>query len=1431
MTSINVLHISDLHFGMESPKDITLAAHRKNALAALKQTVSKLSSTDRPHLVIVSGDITWQGKASGFDEAALWLNSLLEELNLEKSQLIVCAGNHDIQRAVTLGTNPPTSSKDADVWLRVENWANFVRPFNEYNGFCEKFPIEPLHIDDCESYLAGVRSISGLNIVVLNSAWFCRDREDRGKLWLGLPQLQLMVSNGQLFPKGDFDTAPLTLAVVHHPKEWFSDEDQHTYDNRPAAYRYLAEHSHLIFSGHVHAAPEAPNRINGKAFVIQGGASYSGGNYRNNFSLVKIDNVNRSVTQIPFEYDPRFEQWNRMQEHSFFFQIGNPHTNAVWNTTIETQNISAAAHIHTAVQHWSELSTFEDSPELTPELFLINRSEACEKLKEIFYGKISQLQIDTLFPNQVADFVAAYVSSLDKESSVEFAERCLIVSNVEAWNEINLLKLEPYFLVANFDLDDSEMSIKLLDRSIKRGHRVIYSGMPGGLPQSNRVTIRDPKSYQIKESLEKAGYSEERARTLAHNCDGNLSSLLRSLRHLSLIPEWAQGTDATELLIAELLGSWSEKSEADKSIAEKLSGSSYGDWSHRIRDIAIRPSNPLITSESNWKIVLRYEAWYALGPRISDELLNRLKEVAVLVLTEADPRFELAPEERFAASIYGKTMIHSRLLRRGLAETLAMLGSHSKALVYCSFGKAEVTASLIVKEVMDKADWVLWASLDYLLPLLAEAAPNEFLNAVEHAVSSRDCPFKKIFSQEGKGLTGGNYMSGLLWALETLAWDARYLTRVILVLGELAVIDPGGNWANRPSNSLSTILLPWLPQTSANILRRKTAVESLVGENPEVAWKLLLSLLPKAHQVSSGSHKPSWRKWIADDWTSRVSVDEYLTQTDIYASLTLNLARSDLSKLFELVQRLDDLPTSAREQLMEYLGSDEVVHLSEDNRLDVWNELEQLINKHQKYSDAKWAMDDIILRKLRTIADNIAPTTPINLHQRLFNNYESNLFDEVGNYEEQRKKIEYRRQSAISEIYSSSGLDSILEFAKLVEHSRIVGICTGMISEKGIEVTVLPQLLLTEEKGLSQFIAGYVLGMFRTNGWDWVDQFDMSDWSHTQIGQFLAFLPFNNETWKRSLKLLPDNQQLYWTKVSVAPYEADSNLDGAIDRLLEFNRSHSAVRCLDKLLHEYGKIDSQLGVRVLKALINAPESKQWLDSHSVVEIITALQNNEDTNVDEIAQIEWQFLPLLHSYPGASPRQLEHQLANNPDFFCQIINLVFRSTNDEKLDEISEEKQGIASNAYRLLQEWSRPPGMGENNDFDGDILIEWIKEVKRLSTESGHIEAALSMTGHVLIHAPSDPNGLWIHESAAKVLNDKDAKKMREGYRIELFNSRGVFSPSGGKEEQILAEMYYKKADDVEAYGYHRLADTLRQIASSYESDAQRAATDDPFEF
>jgi hypothetical protein len=239
-----------------------------------------------------------------------------------------------------------------------------------------------------------------------------------------------------------------------------------------------------------------------------------------------------------------------------------------------------------------------------------------------------------------------------------------------------------------------------------------------------------------------------------------------------------------------------------------------------------------------------------------------------------------------------------------------------------------------------------------------------------------------------------------------------------------------------------------------------------------------------------------------------------------------------------------------------------------------------------------------------------------------------------------------------------------------------------------------------------------------------------------------------------------------------------------------------------------------------------------MDVYAIIEIIKALQKDCDTNPDNLFEVEWAYLPLLVERRDASPQLLSQRLAEDPRFFCEVIRLVFRSKKEERpAEEVTEERKNLATNAYRLLREWRLPPGLGEDGAYDGNVLKRWLDVVKKECTESGHLEIAMTKVGHVLIHVPAHPDGLWIHCSAAEVLNAKEAQDMRDGFRNELYNSRGGhWVDPTGKAEREHAARYRLQAEAVENAGYHRLATTLRELAELYEREAERVSSSDPFD-
>ena len=98
-------------------------------------------------------------------------------------------------------------------------------------------------------------------------------------------------------------------------------------------------------------------------------------------------------------------------------------------------------------------------------------------------------------------------------------------------------------------------------------------------------------------------------------------------------------------------------------------------------------------------------------------------------------------------------------------------------------------------------------------------------------------------------------------------------------------------------------------------------MRTILNEWPDIAWNLIIQLLPGQHQTSSGSHKPKWRKTIPDDWEKGATKQEYWQQVSFYAELAVAAAGQDTARLSELIDHFDNLPKPAFDHLLQVLSS------------------------------------------------------------------------------------------------------------------------------------------------------------------------------------------------------------------------------------------------------------------------------------------------------------------------------------------------------------------------------------------------------------------------------------------------------------------------------------------------------------------------------
>jgi DNA repair exonuclease SbcCD nuclease subunit len=192
MDKVTWIHISDLHLRTSYDADIVL-----NKLLEDIPKFIKENSLD-VNFIIVSGDVSYSSKPEEYEIAANFLDRLLKISNLDKKDLFLVPGNHDVDRtAITPGAQAISDGlKDRDAINKLlandYDRAFILRRFHTYSDFIKKYMNGNITFNDNEYYYVKDISIDKIKISVLglNSSWLSASDEDQGRLALGEMQVR-----------------------------------------------------------------------------------------------------------------------------------------------------------------------------------------------------------------------------------------------------------------------------------------------------------------------------------------------------------------------------------------------------------------------------------------------------------------------------------------------------------------------------------------------------------------------------------------------------------------------------------------------------------------------------------------------------------------------------------------------------------------------------------------------------------------------------------------------------------------------------------------------------------------------------------------------------------------------------------------------------------------------------------------------------------------------------------------------------------------------------------------------------------------------------------------------------------------------------------------------------------------------------------------
>lgn len=765
---------------------------------------------------------------------------------------------------------------------------------------------------------------------------------------------------------------------------------------------------------------------------------------------------------------------------------------------------------------------------------------------------------------------------------------------------------------------------------------------------------------------------------------------------------------------------------------------------------------------------------------------------------------------------------YSPQLRAALSDALALVSNQFSDLTNAG-EKARWTSAKTVRKLLDDAPTERWISLSPQLPALAEAAPEIFLDAIEQLLRD-DERVRAIYAREGKGFMGGpNPMTGILWALEALAWSPEYLPRATLALGGFDNVDPGGTWGNRALSSLTHIFLPWLPQTLADGTKRASALLALSRDYDATAWALYLTLLPNATQTSSGTNKPKWLVKVPDDLPS-VTRKEYLEQVNCYATRVVTMAALSDERLLVLTSQLDRLPNEAFEQALA-LYDNAATRLGDgDIRYEIWRELGRLAVRHHRSPEADWAMGEVRLGAIRKIAAQFEPISPTDRYLPLFASDNYQLFDEDDDWSSREAKLAKAQSVAASAVWHQGGIDRVQSFASEVDNPFALGWALGTSVSPSLSEGDLHHIVAGSSRPQIELAAGYV-SQGHSSSERPLGEFEFLGWTPSEIADLLSTCRIETSAvWEVAERKLGHEKSLFWRQAHIQLVDNPGDLHHVVTEYLAAGRPLAAIRAIHFYAHRYNGIDEADTLSALMAAVSTDEDPANMDSYSITSLIQRLQRSTSVDKGALSKIEWAYLEILNRPGEASPQTLEQRLADDPGFFCEVIRAIFRSKDlPSTSSEPSKVERRVASNAYRLLMNWSTPPGTQQDGTFSGNQFAMWLADVVKECRETGHVDVALHQVGPVLVHVPPDASGLWIDTVVAEQLNRLDMEELRAGYRTGIFNSRGVHwvDPSGEPEFE-LASKFAERAEDSDKQGFARLASTMRQLAKEYAGDAAR---------
>ena len=1090
-----------------------------------------------------------------------------------------------------------------------------------------------------------------------------------------------------------------------------------------------------------------------------------------------------------------------------------------WLASQKGMNKIPADGVLTAEEYLNEWCTGPKGRKLQPGCVTAGRSVEKERLLSALKGEASLISIKASTREEAIAFALASADTLEEEEEKRrFFARTLIVDNEASYRQVSTNFLSPHIFIPRFD------AANCLSFGVANGHYVIR---PLGMEdRSEIVTFSLPpiNPHELYDSLRESGFSYDDAQKFSRGSGRNISVLRRLLGFPSNKTKWELRDDTRDLLPALLVGCWDGGNDGDRKLLERISAMNYHDYLDLLYKWKNSDDAPLVEVDGSWRLTSPIDAWNKVGCLLSPSKLDMLKECFEVAFDIESPATE-AKSETVVSHDVDSSNSCSGFAREGLTQSLILLIKTGGS----SFSYGQLWVDGIISDLLSNASGKTWVALDRYLPLIAEASPESFLKAVEESLGETDPAIMEMFEADRSSF--GITHSGLLWALEGLAWFPDYLLRVSQILLQLWELDPGGQNANRPLNSLLGIFMPWHPQTLASSKDRMGALTLITKKNEWYDWELLERLLPTGGSMTAeNSYKFRWRVF---DQSTEVNVT-YKELSESYTAIIdmlLELFDGTEERYCQLTEAVQYLCPWDRKKVIEW-AKERGATLRQESYCTVIA-LRGVLNRHRSHPDANWALPESDLVELEDLYRILQPKDVIRRNLWLFDTFHIDFPEgskyAPDNWEEEFKKRRERegkeRKAALGEIIREKGIGEALEMRELVKMPRLLGstLADLICQEEDIEKV---RTSLNDDQETIGFAYGFVLRKLELEGKNWIKSLvatlQKKGFSDYAIANTLVPVAPSKKLWEYVSTLGSGVEDEYWRYMNQSPYPRSmKDRVYTIETLISHDKMALAIQLA---LYPDKNIPTELLTVLLDRVLSLKSLvANNINGYEAQELIRELENREDADLRAVIRIEIENA-AVRQYSTRMPRlkTLEREMISDPGLFVDVLKWSHSQRGCESplvKDVLKEGKDDLFRFhlIHVIFDYWESIPGMREDQSIDSTTLESWVEKVRALGEKEDVLDCVDDRVGLVLSRYPRNPP-YWPEERIFKIIDQTNSKMMNGGYQSGLFNSGGATvrgAYDGGDIERNRAA-YYEDLENSYRTKFPVVAAIFKQLKEDY---------------